>query len=106
MSLFLFLPSVSVSASFPLPPYPHAYIARHAHAQNAPQFGSSPGNNPNRNPNCGRQALVKGPSGQVQVTIVDMCPGCGYGSLDLSPAAFSHIAQLSQGRVHISWEWV
>ncbi|ELR15053.1 riboflavin aldehydeforming enzyme, putative [Acanthamoeba castellanii str. Neff] len=75
-------------------------------ALNKPQFGSSPGGNPNHNPNCGRQALVHGPKGQVQVTIVDMCPACGWGSLDLSPAAFSKIADMAQGRVHITWDWV
>lgn len=74
--------------------------------QNKPQFGSSPGGNPNHNPNCGRQALVHGPKGQVLVTIVDMCPACGWGSLDLSPAAFSKIADMAQGRVHITWDWV
>ncbi len=74
--------------------------------QNKPQFGSSPGGNPNHNPNCGRQALVHGPKGQVRVTIVDMCPACGWGSLDLSPAAFSQIADMAQGRVHITWDWV
>jgi len=73
-------------------------------ALNAPQFGSSPGGNPNDNTNCNKQALVQGPNGNsVTVTIVDECPGCGYGSLDLSPAAFSVLAPESEGRISISW---
>jgi expansin (peptidoglycan-binding protein) len=35
----------------------------------------------------------------------DECPGCGYGSLDLSPAAFSRLANLNAGDIPISWNW-
>ncbi|PRP85318.1 riboflavine-aldehyde-forming enzyme [Planoprotostelium fungivorum] len=55
---------------------------------------------------CGRRAKVQGPHGTVTVTIVDECPGCKYGDLDLSPTAFSKIAKISDGRVKISWSWV
>eukprot|EP00026_Physarum_polycephalum_P021055 Phypoly_transcript_24056.p1 GENE.Phypoly_transcript_24056~~Phypoly_transcript_24056.p1 ORF type:complete len:164 (+),score=13.28 Phypoly_transcript_24056:22-492(+) len=55
--------------------------------------------------NCGRSVTVYGPNGQVTVTIVDLCPGCGQGSLDLSPTAFQQIASLDAGRVHITWNW-
>lgn len=71
--------------------------------QNAPQMGSYP--NPNNNPNCGRYAKVTGPKGTVRVKIVDTCPPCLSGSLDLSPAAFVKIADLAAGRVKIHWEW-
>lgn len=66
-------------------------------ALNKPQYGGGG--------DCGKRAHIKGPKGEVTVTIVDECPGCAYGSLDLSPAAFSHIAELRQGRVHIEWQW-
>ncbi|KAI8384341.1 RlpA-like double-psi beta-barrel-protein domain-containing protein-containing protein [Radiomyces spectabilis] len=72
-------------------------------ALNAPQMGSS--SNPNNNPNCGRKARVKGPKGSVTVKIVDTCPPCKKGDLDLSPAAFAKIADMSEGRVSISWNW-
>ncbi|KAI8582151.1 hypothetical protein K450DRAFT_171438, partial [Umbelopsis ramanniana AG] len=72
-------------------------------ALNAPQMGSYP--NPNNNPNCGKYAKVTGPKGTVRVKIVDTCPPCLSGSLDLSPAAFVKIANLAQGRVNIHWEW-
>lgn len=63
------------------------------------------GANSNHNPNCGRTIKVKGPKGSVTVKVVDTCPGCGSGALDLSPAAFEKIADLSAGRVPISWSY-
>ncbi|KAI7863045.1 RlpA-like double-psi beta-barrel-protein domain-containing protein-containing protein [Spinellus fusiger] len=63
------------------------------------------GANPNKNPKCGKYVNVWGPKGFVQVKITDTCPGCAYGALDLSPAAFSHIADQAQGRVKVWWNW-
>ncbi|KAI8988506.1 RlpA-like double-psi beta-barrel-protein domain-containing protein-containing protein [Mycotypha africana] len=63
------------------------------------------GGNPNRNPNCGRSITVHGPNGSVKVKVVDTCPACGHGDVDLSPAAFEKIADLENGRVPISWSW-
>ncbi|KAI8368722.1 RlpA-like double-psi beta-barrel-protein domain-containing protein-containing protein [Blakeslea trispora] len=63
------------------------------------------GANSNNNPNCGRSVSIKGPKGSVNVKIVDTCPGCASGDIDLSPAAFAKIADLSAGRVKISWSW-
>ncbi|OAD72253.1 hypothetical protein PHYBLDRAFT_65702 [Phycomyces blakesleeanus NRRL 1555(-)] len=59
--------------------------------------------NPNESPVCGACIEVTGELGTVKVTIQDMCPGCEQGSLDLSPAAFSKIADISEGRVPVSW---
>jgi expansin (peptidoglycan-binding protein) len=42
----------------------------------------------------------------VVVRIVDLCPGCGLGDLDLSMTAFAKIAPLSRGRVPITWHFV
>jgi expansin (peptidoglycan-binding protein) len=53
---------------------------------------------------CGACVLVTGPSGDVTVRIVDSCPGCKVGDLDLSKEAFAKIAPLSAGRVKITWE--
>jgi hypothetical protein len=72
-------------------------------ALNAPQFGSYP--NPNQNPNCGKKATVQRNGKSVTVTIVDKCPACKEGDLDLSPAAFDAIADESEGRVPITWSW-
>ncbi|KDQ55129.1 hypothetical protein JAAARDRAFT_181136 [Jaapia argillacea MUCL 33604] len=37
--------------------------------------------------------------------IVDKCPGCGHGSLDMSPSLFEHFASLNQGVIKIKWSF-
>lgn len=56
--------------------------------------------------NCGRCIEVSGPLGKVVVRIVDKCPGCSFGDVDLSQTAFGKIAKLSAGRVDITWHFV
>ncbi|MAT98469.1 MAG: hypothetical protein CL608_15095 [Anaerolineaceae bacterium] len=55
---------------------------------------------------CGAFIQVTGPQGSVIVRVVDQCPECPAGDVDLSPEAFAQIAQLSAGRVLISWQLV
>lgn len=55
---------------------------------------------------CGSCIRVKGPSGEVTVRVVDSCPGCNAGHLDLSEQAFQKIAPLEKGRVDISYQTV
>jgi expansin (peptidoglycan-binding protein) len=55
---------------------------------------------------CGACARVEGPNGNVTVRIVDLCPECASGDLDLSPEAFEQIAPIERGRVPISWTFV
>ncbi len=55
---------------------------------------------------CGAYVHVNGPTGEVTVRIVDLCPECKSGDLDLSKEAFAQIANLSAGRVSISWQVV
>jgi expansin len=78
-------------------------------------FGPSPGdlmvaamNDPDYNHAavCGEYVRVSGPAGTVTVRIVDRCPECKSGDLDLSPQAFARIAALVQGRVPITWQVV
>ncbi len=52
---------------------------------------------------CGSCVRVDGPEGSVDVRIVDRCPGCSAGDIDLSPDAFERIAPLSAGRVDATW---
>ncbi|KAI8056763.1 RlpA-like double-psi beta-barrel-protein domain-containing protein-containing protein [Syncephalis plumigaleata] len=61
--------------------------------------------NPNSDPICKKCALVSGPKGQVKVHINDVCPPCARDSIDMTPAAFNQIADPSQGRVPISWDF-
>jgi expansin len=55
---------------------------------------------------CGEGVHVVGPKGDVTVRIVDQCPECAQGALDLSQQAFAKIADVSAGRVPITWEVV
>lgn len=55
---------------------------------------------------CGACAEVTGPKGTVTIRIVDLCPECKTGDLDLSPQAFDKIAEHAAGRVPISWKLV
>ncbi|KAH3757874.1 extracellular endoglucanase precursor [Pelomyxa schiedti] len=56
---------------------------------------------------CGSCLDIVGPSGEVNVTMVDECPGCSTNSLDLSPDAFKIIAgSLTVGKVKITWNEV
>jgi expansin (peptidoglycan-binding protein) len=55
---------------------------------------------------CGAYVELTGPNGTITVRIVDRCPECRPGDIDLSPAAFERIAPLVQGRVRISWRVV
>ena len=64
-------------------------------AMNDPQYANSSV--------CGMCADVTGPLGKVTVRIVDRCPECKTGDLDLSLQAFTRIAEQSAGRVKISW---
>lgn len=67
-------------------------------AMNAPQWQGSAV--------CGMCVEVTGPKGPqntVVVRIVDLCPECKSGDLDLSQEAFAHIAEVAAGRVPITW---
>jgi len=55
---------------------------------------------------CGQCIAVTGPKGTVKVRIVDLCPGCSMGDVDLSKQAFAAIAALSAGRIDITWNFV
>lgn len=55
---------------------------------------------------CGAYIAVSGPGGSVTVRVVDRCPGCGQGGLDLSRQAFERIAAPGAGRVRVTWQIV
>lgn len=55
---------------------------------------------------CGTCAQITGPNGEVTVRIVDQCPGCAHGDIDLSPEAFEKLAPLPEGRIDITWQFV
>ncbi|CAG8474418.1 7374_t:CDS:2, partial [Dentiscutata heterogama] len=71
-------------------------------AMNAPQYGiyADPGDSPV----CGKCIQITGPKGTVKVKVVDKCPVCKSGDIDMSSTAFKQIANLDDGRVKITWK--
>jgi expansin len=57
---------------------------------------------------CGACADVTTADGSkmVRVRIVDECPDCSPGQLDLHPGAFAQLAPTSAGRISIKWTFV
>ncbi|UZO81177.1 T9SS type A sorting domain-containing protein [Aquimarina sp. ERC-38] len=55
---------------------------------------------------CGSCILVEGPKGKVKLKVVDRCPECKEGDVDMTQEAFSEIAEVIDGRVPIKWHFV
>ncbi|TFK36607.1 RlpA-like double-psi beta-barrel-protein domain-containing protein-containing protein, partial [Crucibulum laeve] len=55
---------------------------------------------------CSRAIRVNYNGRSVVATVVDKCPGCGYDDVDLSPAAFSALANLTLGRIPVEWDFI
>ncbi|MBK8987233.1 MAG: hypothetical protein IPM39_14325 [Chloroflexi bacterium] len=55
---------------------------------------------------CGAYVRVDGRKGSVVVRIVDRCPECAQGHVDMSPQAFALIDDIPLGRVPITWQIV
>jgi hypothetical protein len=52
---------------------------------------------------CGGYLEVSGPDGSARVKVVDQCPGCAAGHIDLSEAAFARLAPLPAGLIDVSY---
>ncbi|KAI7887450.1 hypothetical protein K492DRAFT_103609, partial [Lichtheimia hyalospora FSU 10163] len=56
---------------------------------------------------CNKKIMVKGPKGSLKVEIMDACPGCDHGSLDMTPAVFKKVVgDLDKGVASITWHEV
>ena len=55
---------------------------------------------------CGSYLEVTGPDGSVRVKVVDQCPECAAGHIDLSETAFARIAPLSAGLISVSYQTI
>jgi expansin (peptidoglycan-binding protein) len=55
---------------------------------------------------CGTYLEVHGPNGTTRVQVVDMCPGCPAGKIDLSKAAFQRVGALSAGIIAVTYDTV
>lgn len=83
------------SGACSFPPTPNDLLVA---AMNAPDYGNSEP--------CGSCLLIQGPDGDVTVRVVDLCPECPVGHVDLSPEAFELIAPLSAGIVDVTWQYI
>ena len=54
---------------------------------------------------CGACITVTGPNGSVTLQVVDRCPECASGDVDMTEEAFSQIANVIDGRVPITWQF-
>ncbi|KAF8609855.1 barwin-like endoglucanase [Ceratobasidium sp. AG-I] len=56
---------------------------------------------------CGKTITIKNTKNGKTTTakVMDSCPGCGAGDLDLSPAAFKKLGALSTGVLSVSWNF-
>ncbi|EPQ29646.1 uncharacterized protein PFL1_02866 [Pseudozyma flocculosa PF-1] len=75
-------------------------------ALNAPTWGTSDGQ---RSSHCDQQVVItNNKNGNTQTaTVVDLCPGCGYGSLDMSTGLFAALnnGNMDDGVFPITWHW-
>jgi expansin (peptidoglycan-binding protein) len=55
---------------------------------------------------CGSYLDVTGPAGTVRVKVIDSCPACHDGKLDLSKAAFQKVGSTSAGVVQVTYTGV
>ncbi|WP_229705607.1 expansin EXLX1 family cellulose-binding protein [Micromonospora sonchi] len=55
---------------------------------------------------CGGYLDVTGPKGKIRVMVMDQCPECAAGHIDLSREAFARIADPVQGVVDVSYRLV
>jgi expansin (peptidoglycan-binding protein) len=52
---------------------------------------------------CGGYLEVSGPDGSVRVQVIDQCPECAAGHIDLSEAAFARLAPLQAGLINVRY---
>ena len=81
------------NCSYPSPPAGQLYVAL-----SPSEYGGSAA--------CGSYLQVTGPDGSVTVEVVDQCPECQAGHIDLSEQAFARIAPLSAGLVPVSYHTI
>ncbi|KAI0013774.1 RlpA-like double-psi beta-barrel-protein domain-containing protein-containing protein [Xylariaceae sp. FL0662B] len=67
------------------------------------QYGNDA--NPNKAKVCGKHIKIHYSGKTTTAKVVDKCPGCASGSIDVSPSVFKQLASLDKGRVKVTWEY-
>jgi expansin len=124
LSVVLVMQASGSPACAAVPPLQEPPVAGTTHSGKATHFDGSGGGNCSYGPPstdlyvalgpseysagaaCGGYIDVTGPKGSVRVKVVDQCPECAPGHLDLSKAAFSKIGNLSDGIIQITYKGV
>ncbi|GID26805.1 expansin EXLX1 family cellulose-binding protein [Paractinoplanes brasiliensis] len=91
---YFFLEGTLGNCSFPSPPADDLYVALGQH--NEYSSGAA----------CGTYIDVTGPKGKTRVKVIDSCPECPAGHLDLSLTAFKKIGVKSDGIIPITYKAV
>ncbi|KAI2601882.1 RlpA-like double-psi beta-barrel-protein domain-containing protein-containing protein [Hypoxylon sp. NC1633] len=60
---------------------------------------------PNQYGHCGKTINIHYDGKTASAKIVDKCPGCTGDGIDVSPKVFKKLADLSKGRVSVTWEY-
>ena len=55
---------------------------------------------------CGGYLTITGPDGSVTVQVIDQCPDCAAGHIDLSEPAFAALAPLSAGLINVRYQYL
>jgi expansin len=55
---------------------------------------------------CGGYLTITGPDGSVTVQVIDQCPDCAAGHIDLSEPAFAELAPLSAGLINVRYQYL
>ena len=55
---------------------------------------------------CGGYLTVTGPDGSVTVQVIDQCPDCAAGQIDLSEPAFAKLAPLGAGLINVHFQYL
>jgi expansin (peptidoglycan-binding protein) len=81
------------NCSFPTPPANDLFVA-----MSPPEYGTAAP--------CGTYLDVTGPKGKVRVKVIDSCPPCAPGHIDLSLTAFRKIGEPVQGIIPVTYRTV
>jgi expansin (peptidoglycan-binding protein) len=55
---------------------------------------------------CGGYLTITGPDGSVTVQVIDQCPDCAAGHIDLSEPAFAKLAPLGAGLINVRYQYL
>jgi expansin (peptidoglycan-binding protein) len=55
---------------------------------------------------CGKCVMIQGSLGSAKAQVIDKCPGCKSGDLDLHEPLFRQVDDPAKGRVKITWSFV